>query len=291
MATAALPSLARDVVADYLASADREAPGLVEGLYLVGSAALGDFRPGTSDLDFVAVTARALADADFAALARAHAALRRRRPRPCFDGLYVTREALANDPMRWRGAHSHEGRFHAGGAAGDPVTWHTLARHGIACRGPAASALGVLADAEALAAWTLDNLDRYWRPLLARATRVADPWGPGSLLAWTAVWIVLGISRLHYTLATGDITSKTGAGRWALGTFPERWHRVVREALDIRAADRARPDLASALSEAAAWVGRRRDPAWGRHYASPFARRREVLAFGHMVIDDAIRRS
>jgi hypothetical protein len=40
-----LHSLVQEVVATYLELAHREAAGLVEGLYLVGSAALGDFRP------------------------------------------------------------------------------------------------------------------------------------------------------------------------------------------------------------------------------------------------------
>lgn len=47
--------------ATYLEVADRLEPGLVEGLYLQGSIALGDYRPGVSDIDFVAVTSRPLA--------------------------------------------------------------------------------------------------------------------------------------------------------------------------------------------------------------------------------------
>ncbi len=49
-----------EMVAAYLELADAEAPTLVEGLYLVGSAVLNDFRPGASDVDFVAVTAAPL---------------------------------------------------------------------------------------------------------------------------------------------------------------------------------------------------------------------------------------
>lgn len=48
------------------------------------------------------------------------------------------------------------------------------------------------------------------------------------------MWGVLGVTRLHYTLATGMVTSKAGAGAYALETFPERWHRILREAVDIR---------------------------------------------------------
>ena len=44
------------VVDAYLRAVQAEAPGLVEGLYLTGSVALGEFRPRTSDIDYLAVT-------------------------------------------------------------------------------------------------------------------------------------------------------------------------------------------------------------------------------------------
>ena len=37
-------------------------------------------------------------------------------------------------------------------------------------------------------------------------------------------WLVLGVPRLHYTVATLDVTSKTGGGRHALEVAPEQWH-------------------------------------------------------------------
>ena len=50
-----LPTVVRDTVRAYLEAVDAAAPGLVGGFYLVGSVALGDFRPDSSDIDFVAV--------------------------------------------------------------------------------------------------------------------------------------------------------------------------------------------------------------------------------------------
>ena len=278
------------VVADYLELVDAEAPGLVEGLYLTGSVALGDFRPRTSDVDFVAVTARPLDAASRAALARAHAGLRARRPRPHFDGLYVTWAELAADPALRRGPSSHEGRLDADGhAPGDPVTWHTVAHHGVACRGPAPADLVVWADPGALAAWTLGNLDRYWRRLLDDAARPGRRWWLASLTPYGAVWIALGVTRLHYTLATGALCSKAEAARYALRAFPdERWRRVVEECLRIREADRAGSGVRGALRGALAEAG---DLMSGRScYPTPLARRREVLAFGALAMDDARRR-
>jgi hypothetical protein len=62
-----------EVVAAYLDAVATAAPGLVEGLYLVGYVALGDFRPHSSDIDFVAVTADRPEPATAAALEPVHA--------------------------------------------------------------------------------------------------------------------------------------------------------------------------------------------------------------------------
>src|SRR5204862_380380 len=75
--------------------------------------ALDDFRPNTSDIDYVAVTARRPDTAGLTALRRVHALLRTRWPTPLFDGLYVTWEQLAGGPsLAGRGPYSYEGRFH-----------------------------------------------------------------------------------------------------------------------------------------------------------------------------------
>jgi len=260
--------LVEDVVGSYLALVDAEADGLVQGLYLEGSVALGDFRPHTSDIDFVAVTADPVDATALAALERVHARLREHRRRPFFDGVYMTWHHLAGGPaVAAAGPTSHEGRLRApGNGQQSPVTWHTLARYGVAYRGPATADLDIWTDPENLAAWQNANLDQYWGRLLTRASRLPSKFGLFALTRYAAVWTVTGVSRLHYTLATGDITSKEGAGHHALQNFPDRWHRVVNESLRIR---RAQP---------------------GRSlYRSPLTRRRDVLAFGEMVITDAHR--
>jgi hypothetical protein len=228
-----------ELVSRYLDLVDAEVPGLVEGFYLVGSVALDDFRPGASDVDFVAVTADPPTPAARAALSRIHRRL------PLLDGAYRTWTDLAGPAE----------------AAGDtPVTWHTLARHGIAVRGPHPSTVDIHLDPAALSAWCRGNLNAYWRPWLTRSARLATRRGLVSLSPWAAVWVVTGVSRIHHTLATGEIISKEAAARYAQATFPVRWHRVTGEALRIR---RAEP---------------------GAGYRTPLARRRDVLDFGHMVI-------
>jgi hypothetical protein len=263
-----MPPAVQAVVDDFLALAGARTPGLVQGLYLVGSVALDDFRPHASDVDFVAVTDGPLSPADVAAVRRVHAALAARHRRPYFDGVYVTWRDLTGDPaLAGPGATAHEGRLDPRPGGGcDPVTWHTLADHGVTAHGPRREDVPVWTDRTTLAAWTHRNLDDYWRPWLRRSSRLWSPAGLACVDNWGPVWGVLGVSRLHYTLTTGAITSKHGAGLYARETFDQRWRRVVEECLRLRRGEDGKT-----------------------RYRSPLSRRRDALDFVAMAIDDAHR--
>ena len=43
-----------------------------------------------------------------------------------------------------------------------------------------------------------------------------------------------GVVRPYYTLTAHDITSKIGAGEYALTHLPAQWHNIIREAIRIR---------------------------------------------------------
>jgi hypothetical protein len=215
--------------ATYLEIADRHAPGLVDGLYLQGSIALGDYHAGVSDIDFVAVTNSAPDPRQVRAIHR-QLGLRRGR-KPDFDGLYVTRDELRSDPGTLPGGVAvHEWRVEtASPFERNLVTWHVLAQAGVAVRGPAVDELGVHTDWPALAQATRRNLDEFWAPWATRAA-----WSPVGLTAWATTWGVLGAARLRHTLTAGRITTKTEAAAYATATYDRRWHRIIQEALRIR---------------------------------------------------------
>lgn len=251
----AIPAEVAKTCATYLKLADRHAPGVVEGLYLQGSIALDDYRPGRSDIDFVAVTA---GPPGIEALRTIHDDLRRVHRRPFFDGLYLRWDDLRRDPAQVAaGPAVHD--WHVDPASRFErhlVTWHVLAQAGIPVRGPAVTDLGVYTDWPALAAATRRNLVEYWAPWTQRRAR-----GPIGLTAWATTWGVLGIARLRHTLAAGRVTSKTDAATYALTTHDRSLHRVVREALRIR-------------------VGGR--PA----YRNPWRRRADLIAFMEQALID-----
>src|SRR5262245_16589450 len=107
------PTAVQEITNAFLEAIDIEVPALVEGLYLVGSLALDDFRPHSSDIDFVAITADPPDTSSLLALKRVHSRLAERWRRPFFDGIYVTWKDLWNDPAQTgSGPYSQAGRFH-----------------------------------------------------------------------------------------------------------------------------------------------------------------------------------
>ncbi len=237
-----LPDKAQRAISCYLQAVDAALPGLVEGLYVIGSTALGDFQPEVSDVDFAAVTGQPLTGEQRQALAAVHAEVAGKPGLPALEGPYVTLRDLAASPRHAPdGAFYHDGELAVGHQGRNPVAWATLARYGIAARGPAPAALAIADDPAELRAWTLQNLDEYWVPWLAQSQDPQARAAMAMLTDWGVAWAVLGVSRLHYTAAERDITSKTGAGRHALAAFPRRWHGIITEALRCRAVPLRRP--------------------------------------------------
>jgi len=256
-----------EVARRYLDLADEALPGRVEGLYLVGSVALDDYRPGQSDVDFLAVTAEPVTEGDLGTVAALHETLAEGVPSPAFEGAYVTWAQLAADPGDVETALSHhDGEVTVDAAAANPVHWQTIAQCPVAVRGP--SDVTVWADEGALRTWVRTNLDEYWAVWVARQRKLM---GRGTMLLgdWAVMWGVLGIPRLHYTLATGKVTSKTGAGEYALETFGDEWVPIVTEALRLRRGE----------GEQAEDYRRR-----------PLTRRRDALGFMDHVLADAATR-
>jgi hypothetical protein len=218
----------------YLDVVDELAPGVVEGLYLVGSAALGDWHPAFSDVDIVAVTAEPATEDDAEAIRRAHARLAEVRPAPTVDGPYVAWGDLIVEPAT--GLHRPwvlDGVVHHDGDCYEinPVTWYTLATYGLAARGPSPADLEVALDVEARVRFAVDDLGSYWATL---GEQLAGSVGARAFTTADLEWCALGPLRVHYTAFTADVTSKRRAGEHGLAVAPERFHDAIRAALTAR---------------------------------------------------------
>ena len=157
-------------------------------------------------------------------------------PRPHFDGLVLTWPELAAGPDSCPEVPcALDSQFTPAGRSGlNPVTFCELAWYGITARGPQPADADVWSDPDALRAYTTANLRSYWRPWWQRNQQRTPLALAAGLSAWFPVWAVLGVSRLHHLLATGAMTSKCGAGRYALDTFGPRWQPIIAESLALR---------------------------------------------------------
>lgn len=157
---------------------------------------------------------------------------------PHYDGIYLERSALPTTPDECPVVpHIVNGVFRTDQRCGElnPALWLTLTRCGIAVRGPSTADLDVRVHPQRLRRWNLDNLRSYWQPLAEQIRQaVAGRAATETAKSYGVVWAVLGPPRLHYTLATGEVTSKRGAGRYAAQQFPA-WAELAARAVAWRA--------------------------------------------------------
>jgi hypothetical protein len=253
-----LPAAARTVCDAWLALIDASAPGLVTGLHIRGGLGFGEYVEGASDVDMVAVLDHTPSYAEVAALETAHAELAATHPGPPLDGFHLTAGDLAGDPddcpdlpCALHGWFEPADRYDV-----TPVGWHELARHSITVRGDLPA---IWTDQQRLEEFTRHTLTSEWAGIAASLEKF-----PQQSSSDEATWHVLAAARMHHLLVTGEMTSKSAAGRWGLTHYDERWQPVIREALRIR-------ESVTTPSE----------------YADPAVRGADVAAFTAYVVDAA----
>ncbi len=206
--------------------------GWVTACYLEGSIALGGFQPRLSDVDFIAVLSRRAAESDLQSLRQAHAALERQHPDWKLSGMYCLAGDLGclerpQEPfLNYQdGKLARAARFEL-----SSVTWWILKNRGLALFGPPADSLDLQVDMQHLLQVQRDNLNTYWAGWTTRPRRWL-----ALLSDWGVQWTVLGVLRQYYTLNERQITTKVGAGEYAIKKMPVGWHPIIREAMALRA--------------------------------------------------------
>ncbi|MGV3574894.1 MAG: nucleotidyltransferase domain-containing protein [Devosia sp.] len=219
-----LPDQAVPIVRSFADALEDALPGQVEGIYLVGSLALKDFRPGQSDIDFLAILDPA---ADLNALPSVHRLVSAAHPNVDCDGIYLSTGELALPPAG-KGPSAREGKVVlASGDERHAVTWLTLLRHGITVKGRLPSSEWISADETQAAFHSRQNLISYWLPWLDQRRSLTE------FDNWSVAWGCLGVARLHAAIVRNEILSKSAAGHHALQYFP-RHQPIIEEALKLR---------------------------------------------------------
>jgi hypothetical protein len=223
-----------DIIQLFIHQLSEARPALLEGFYLYGSIALGDYSIEKSDIDFIAVTSRRLDTADIALIQTIHENVERQYALPDLSGIYLTWDELGKlAPEVAPYPYYTGGRMHeAGYFELSLVTWFELKQYGIAIVGPQAAKLDFQVDWELLISSMQTNLNTYWKDWIRQSHKLSSPYAKGLFFRRADLeWGVLGISRLFYTFREGDVTTKAAAGHYALDVVPEHWHRIIEEAI------------------------------------------------------------
>jgi len=229
--SADIPQPVQPVLNEYISLVNDALPGLLTGLYLHGSLALGAYDPGLSDIDFIAITSRHCTPGDIDALRVVHRTLIERYPQAQLEGSYLQWHYLGgSEDTIPPHPHIHDGVVHASGYHDiNAVTWWVLKHRGIAVLGPSPQHFAIEIDWDDLLAKMHHNLNTYWPRFTSNPRRMAwllDDYG--------IQWAVLGVLRQFYTFRERAITSKTAAGTYSLAHTPCRWHQLIKEAINIR---------------------------------------------------------
>lgn len=221
----------RVVTSEHLRLLDELTPGLVTDLLITGSIALDDYRAGMSDIDFVAVMAAEPTQEELAILPHVHKQL---PMRPSYDGIYLSQAQLTYPPVA--APQILAGDFDPAKSAGQltPVTWLELSRYAIPIRGQRPA---VKVDEHELREWLRGNLSGYWTKWMLNAgERLRGLPADEPIAKHRIIWGVLGPGRLRYTLATGDVISKTRAGHYTAEHYPA-WRDLCERAVRARAGE------------------------------------------------------
>lgn len=226
-----IPAQIEPLLHDFLSALATELPGYVTGFYLHGSIALNAFNEHLSDIDFIAFISRLSSERDLKALRTIHKQIAAKYPAWALEGSYLRWESLGQleetippSPVHHDNKFEQAQKFDV-----NSVTWWVIKNHGIALIGPQPQELDLVVDWDVLVAKMKGNLNTYWAGFTKKPQHIAWLYSD-----YGVQWVVLGVLRQYYTFVARDITSKMGAGKYALSHMPCRWHRVIQEAIHIR---------------------------------------------------------
>lgn len=198
------------------------------GCYLFGSLVTGDYDPGVSDIDLLAVLSSEVDDAEYLALRDMHQDFARTHPRwdNHIEVAYLSVEALRTfrTESSTIGIISPGEPFHHKEAGIDWLTnWYLVREANVALLGPPpATFITPIAKAEYLAA--VYELAHNWPEWIEE---------PRSLKGLS--YGILSMCRAAYALSTGEHPPKKRAAVWAAQQWPQ-WAALIRRALDWRSA-------------------------------------------------------
>jgi hypothetical protein len=226
-----IPEPVQPIIKDFLQLTEQRLVRLIHASYIVGSIALGEFNEHFSDIDFVTVLSRMATPIELGHLRAIHQSIDKTHPQWKMSGSYIPTGGLGKPGKGLQPyPHFHDGRLcPATHREINSVTWWELKNCGIPVVGTPSANLQCTVNWDELIMEMRENMNTYWRSWTCQPGRVAILYSN-----WGIQWAVLGVLRQYFTFKENTITTKVKAGEYALGSLPQRWHPLIREAIQIR---------------------------------------------------------
>lgn len=218
-------ALPQNTITAFVSAAQDAFAGNLVGVYLHGSAAMNCYNPAVSDLDFIVVVERPIADDARRAFMQAVCALDSQTPGKGIEMSVVTRDACK--PFAYPTPFElHWSRAHAAWYARDPEDYIAkmrgtdadLAAHFTVLRGRGVCLCGAPIAEVFAPVPEADYIDSIWQDVRDAEEEISE----------NPVYLVLNLARVLAYLEDGAVLSKREGGEWALVRLPE--HRPLIEA-------------------------------------------------------------
>ncbi len=230
-----LPSPADKILGALIEGITKAKKDFIQGLYLTGSIPLRDYHPDKSDIDFL-ILCKELPDKEFRIqLSDIHRTIERKFNRSNLSGAYLTATSLdVHNFYSTQTLSYHDRRLHLSNFDMAPILLYELKTIGITFLGIPAQDLPIIVHINDVNRFLFDNINSYWKRWTSNHSTLFKQKLILLLIPRLTEWVILGVARQLYTLRTGEIASKTSAGRYCLEHLPQKYHPILQQAIKIR---------------------------------------------------------
>ena len=202
--------------------------GRLEGIYLHGSAVMGCYQPKKSDLDFLVVVNAALSDSEKRRFMDSLVELDHECPGKGIEMSIVTKD-VCNPFVYPTPFILHYSRMHTGWYRRDPDDYirkmngtdRDLAAHFTVIRSRGRCLYGLPVQEMFGEVPEQDYLDSIWNDVSGAEEEITE----------NPMYLILNMTRILAYLKEKKIMSKREGGLWGLDNLPERYHPLIRSAL------------------------------------------------------------
>lgn len=238
-----IPLTVQPILNEFMGLFRERIPHTLEGLYLHGSIALNAYMNGTSDIDFLAIVNHSLTEAEVKIVSNIHQELKKKYKQTGMDGCYILGEDMGRKQTEAKKClYANEGKTSWSTHVINPITWWILKNKGIRIMGPEIPSFHFEVDESDLTNYVLKNMNTYWLNrirTIEKFKKIAAVL-PKKFLDQEIEWSITGMLRQFYTLREHEIISKVEAGKYAISYMPEKFHNLIKEAINIREGENTR---------------------------------------------------